>query len=68
MEEIGAELSHWYGIDVRVLGQADDLGFTGVISKEKTLEEVLSILRRTGQIKYQITPWGAKERRVILMM
>jgi len=68
LEEIGAELSHWYGIDVKILGQADELGFTGVISKEKTLEEVLSIMRRTGQIKYQITPWGAKERRVVLMM
>lgn len=68
LEEIGEELSRWYGTEVTVLGQADELGFTGVISKEKTLEEVLSVLRRTGQIKYQITPWGAKERRVILMM
>ncbi len=68
LAEIGSELSRWYGIDVQVLGQVNDLGFTGVISKEKTLEEVLSILRRTGQIKYQITPWGGKERRVLLMM
>lgn len=67
LEEIGRELSRWYGVDVQVVGKTSYFGFTGVISKRKTLEEVLDILNRTGQIRYHIVPVGIKERRVVLM-
>lgn len=66
--DIAEELSRWYGVEVRVIGRSGLGSFTGMISRKKSLEEVLEILKRTGQIKYQIIPSGIQERRVILMM
>lgn len=66
--DVGAELSRWYDVDVQVMGKEVGAGFTGLISKDKTLEEVLEILKRTGQIRYHISPIGITERRIILMV
>lgn len=68
LDQIGRELSRWYGIEVQVVGRALGFGFTGVISRERSLEEVLEILNRTGQIRYHIIPVGVGERRVVLMI
>ncbi|WP_164110992.1 MULTISPECIES: FecR family protein [Sphingobacterium] len=68
LDQIGRELSRWYGVEVQVVGRALGFGFTGVISKERSLEEVLEILNRTGQIRYHIIPIGIGERRVVLMI
>lgn len=68
LNDISDELSRWYGVEVQVVGRSDSFGFTGVISREKSLPEVLEILRRTGQIRYHIVPTGLKERRIILML
>lgn len=66
--DIAEELSRWYGVEVKVIGRSGIASFTGLISRQKSLEEVLEILKRTGQIKYHVVPAGVMERRVILMM
>lgn len=68
LDQIGRELSRWYGVDVQVVSKGRGYGFTGVISRNKDLEEVLDILNRTGQIRYHIIPVGIGERRVVLMI
>lgn len=68
LDQIGRELSRWYGVDVQVVSRGRGYGFTGVISRNKDLEEVLDILNRTGQIRYHIIPVGIGERRVVLMI
>lgn len=68
LDQIGRELSRWYGVDVQVVSRGRGYGFTGVISRNKDLEEVLDILNRTGQIRHHIIPVGIGERRVVLMI
>ncbi|MFD2554367.1 FecR family protein [Sphingobacterium tabacisoli] len=68
LDQIGNELSRWYGVEVQVVTRGKGYGFTGAISKKRSLEEVLEILNRTGQIRYHIVPVGIKERRVVLMV
>ncbi|TDQ75402.1 FecR family protein [Sphingobacterium yanglingense] len=68
LDQIGNELSRWYGVEVQVVTRGKGYGFTGVISRNRSLEEVLEILNRTGQIRYHIMPVGVKERRVVLMV
>ncbi len=68
LDQIGNELSRWYGVEVQVVTRGKGYGFTGVISRNRTLEEVLEILNRTGQIRYHIVPVGIKERRLVLMV
>ena len=68
LDQIGNELSRWYDVEVQVVTRGRGYGFTGVISRNRSLEEVLEILNRTGQIRYHIVPVGIKERRVVLMV
>jgi transmembrane sensor len=68
--EIMNALANWYNIKVTYRSEIKPLGFTGVISKYKSLEEVLEILERTKLINFQImgTADTDKERSVIVMM
>jgi len=68
--EIMNALANWYNIKVTYRSTIKPLGFTGVISKHKRLEEVLEILERTKLINFQImgTADTDKERSVIVMM
>lgn len=53
LSDIAYTLSQWYGIHIYVDKHIADSTFSGVISRTKTLEEMMDILKRTKQIKFQ---------------
>ena len=58
------QLSRWYDVDF-VLEKdinIDELYFSGVVSNDKNLSQVLRLMERTGTVKFKI-----EGRRVIVM-
>ncbi|WP_312134404.1 FecR domain-containing protein [Sphingobacterium sp.] len=53
LSDIASALSQWYGINIYVDKHIADSSFSGVISRTKTLADVLDILKRTKQIRFQ---------------
>ena len=54
IENIMAQLSRWYDIEVTYSGKLPVDGFNGTISRSKNLSQVLTMLERTGIIHFKI--------------
>lgn len=61
LEEVMTKLSRWYNIDFSIQESKKNVRLNGVISRKRSLKEVLSILEKTGNFKHTI-----KERRIII--
>ncbi len=54
-EDIMAVLSRWYDVDVKYLNnEVKQVKFTGTLSKNQSLENVLSVITRTTSMTYKI--------------
>lgn len=61
LKEVMDKLSRWYNVDVSIQESRKNIRLNGVISRKRSLKEVLSILEKTGNFKHTI-----KERRIII--
>ncbi|WP_312398540.1 FecR domain-containing protein [Sphingobacterium sp.] len=66
VQEIMAQISRWYNIEVAYLGPINNQQYISSISRKKTLQEVLEILETTTGIKFDIRIKG-KERRLMVI-
>jgi len=66
LQEIMAQISRWYNIDVAYLGPINNQRYISSISRKKTLQEVLEILETTTGIKFEIRTVD-KERRLMVI-
>lgn len=66
VQEIMAQISRWYNIEVEYLGPINNQRYISSISRKKTLQEVLEILETTTGIKFDIRMKG-KERRLMVI-
>ena len=66
VQEIMAQISRWYNIEVEYLGPINNQRYISSISRKKTLQEVLEILETTTGIKFDIQIKG-KERRLMVI-
>lgn len=66
VQEIMAQVSRWYNIEVEYLGPINNQRYISSISRKKTLQEVLEILETTTGIKFDIRIKG-KERRLMVI-
>ena len=66
LQEIMAQISRWYNIDVAYLGPINNQRYISSISRKKTLQEVLEILETTTGIKFEIRTKN-KERRLMVI-
>lgn len=48
------QLSRWYDIDVKYVGEIPDNKFWGQISRKKELTDLLHILEKTNQVKFEV--------------
>lgn len=55
-------LSRWYDVDVLYQRKVSDIEFTGTISKYENIEDVLNLIKLTGDVTFNI-----KGRRIIVM-
>src|SRR5690606_2830329 len=63
LEDIMRQLSRWYDVDVLYLNEPRDISFTGFISRDVTISNVLQMMEATGNIKF-----GLKGREVNVMV
>ncbi len=63
LEDIMRQLSRWYDVDVLYLNEPRDISFTGFISRDVTISNVLQMMEATGNIKF-----GLKGREVTVMV
>jgi transmembrane sensor len=61
INSIMRKLSRWYDVDVEYPKQIDDLLFTGKLSRTKDLKDILTLISKTKDVKFNII-----ERRVIV--
>ncbi len=59
MSDVMAEISQWYGKDVIVDSMIKDIPITGMISRYKTIDEVLELIELTNNVRYH-----SEERRI----
>lgn len=52
LKEIMRQLSRWYDVEVVYLNERDDISFTGFISRDVTISNVLQMLEEAGNIKF----------------
>lgn len=55
LEDIMRQLSRWYDVEVMYLNDYKDISFTGFISRDVTISNVLQMLEATGNIKFGLT-------------
>lgn len=60
-----SQLERWYGIDVVYQGRIPELGFFGMIDRNKPLSAVLKTLEKSG-IKFKVEQTADKNRLIIL--
>ena len=48
------EISRWYNVDVKYIGQTTNETFGGTMSRSKNMNEVLKSLEETGAVKFEI--------------
>ncbi|MEO9571551.1 MAG: FecR domain-containing protein [Polaribacter sp.] len=62
LEEIIKVLSRWYDIDIVISNESiKKIGFTGIISKQQSVEYILDIIKNTIDMNYEI-----KENKIII--
>ena len=61
LEEIMRQLSRWYDVEVTYLNAKKNVSFTGFISRDVTIANVLHMLEETGNIKF-----GLEGRQVVV--
>ncbi|MDB5262380.1 MAG: hypothetical protein JWQ14_1661 [Adhaeribacter sp.] len=61
LETIARQLERWYNVDISFTGDLPVQHFTGIISRNTNIEQVLKMLCLSGDIDYKI-----KERRILL--
>lgn len=54
LENVMLEIARWYDVDIRYKGNASDISIWGQISREKKLSEVLDILAKANDIRFDI--------------
>ncbi|GAL82696.1 putative anti-sigma factor [Algibacter lectus] len=55
LEDIMKVLSRWYDVDVTIANEdMKSIGFTGVISKQQSIEYILEIIKNTNNMNYKI--------------
>lgn len=55
LKEMMQVLSRWYDMDVEFENKAsENLEFSGVFTKDQSIEEIMSLIRRTNTIQYDI--------------
>jgi ferric-dicitrate binding protein FerR (iron transport regulator) len=55
LKEIMRVLSRWYDVDIFIKNEEmKGVGFTGVISKQQSLEYILEIIQKTNNMSYKI--------------
>ena len=55
LNKIMKALSRWYDMDVVFVNKdVEKIGFTGVLGKEQSIEDILSIIYNTNKIPYEI--------------
>ncbi|MEP1488900.1 MAG: FecR domain-containing protein [Algibacter sp.] len=55
LDEIMKVLSRWYDVDIVITNDVKkSIGFTGILSKQQTLEYILEIIKNTIDIDYKI--------------
>lgn len=52
LKEIMRQLSRWYDVDVTYLSNENDISFTGFISRDVTISNVLHMLEEAGDIRF----------------
>lgn len=54
ISNIMAELSRWYGVDIRVEENIKDLRYNGILSRKQPLTEILNALNMTKELDFKI--------------
>lgn len=54
IQDIMKQIARWYNVQVKYEGDADQKAFTGVISRETNISDVLNMLELTGEIQFSI--------------
>lgn len=54
IEEIMRAVSRWYNVEVVYRGSSSDRRYTGFISKDVNISELLNILERTKSVKFKV--------------
>lgn len=62
IQSIMSKISRWYDVDIQYEAAVSSVGFNGVISRSKNIEQVLKMLERTGAVHFKIT-----ERRITVL-
>lgn len=57
--EVMDKIAHWYDVDVEISPAKSKVRFTGIISRQRSLKEVLDFLSKTEKMAYKL-----KERRL----
>lgn len=61
LKEIMRQLSRWYDVEVVYLNERDDISFTGFISRDVSISNVLQMLQEAGNIEF-----GLEGREVVV--
>lgn len=69
IESIMRKVSRWYNVEISYKGNMNNKDFTGTISRNKNISELLRMLELTGAIHFKIGQEDASggERRIIVM-
>jgi len=63
IRDIMRQVSRWYDIQVEYKGKYESLKFGGIVSRSKDLSAVLTMLEKTGKVKFEVLMNATKEER-----
>src|SRR5690606_21595415 len=54
IRDIMRQVSRWYDVEVEYEGDNESLKFGGIVSRSKDLSAVLTMLEKTGKVKFEV--------------
>lgn len=54
IREVMDKIAHWYDVDVEISPSKSKVSFTGIISRQRSLKEVLDFLSQTEKMSYKL--------------
>ena len=55
IQTVMKQIERWYDVEIEFKGEVSDRHFTGIISRNNKVSEVLKMLQGTGKIQFEIT-------------
>jgi len=65
IRDIMRQVSRWYDVEIEYQGGNESLRFGGIVSRAKDLSAVLTMLEKTGQVKFEVLMNAEKKERRI---